>query len=82
MEHNGDIYIGGFPPDDEPPAEVYQWNGLAFVAHDPFPDRMAIGSLYVSNGTLRAIGYALGNAVPQVRYLAASGEWKIVEPEH
>ena len=67
------------PPEKGSPAEVYEWNGKSLVAHDPFPGRLIIGALFVSNGTLHVRGHVLGVAEYQERYLAGTGEWKTME---
>ncbi|MBL7952023.1 MAG: hypothetical protein JNM62_09910 [Flavobacteriales bacterium] len=79
MEYNGHVYIAGMPPNTGSSAELYEWNGTSLVAHDPYPGRMAIGSLSVVNGTLHVLGYEQGEGEPHERYLAENGEWKTVE---
>jgi hypothetical protein len=76
MEFNGAVYVAGMPPAKGPDAELYHWNGTSLVAHDPFPGRKVIGSLFMQNGTLHVIGYELGSAQPEERYLAEDGAWK------
>lgn len=80
MEFNGHVYVAGMPPAKGTSAEVYQWNGSTLQAHDPFPGRMVIGSLNMENGTLHVVGYELGNAQTQERYLTEDGEWKVPVP--
>lgn len=76
MEFNGAVYVAGMPPDKGPSAEVYHWNGTSLTALDPFPGRVVIGSIFMQNGVLHVVGYELGSAQPQERYLAEDGEWK------
>ena len=80
MEYNGHIFIGGMPPDNGPSAELYEWTGKSLQAQDPFTGRLGIGSISVKNGRLTIVGYALGEARPQERYLTEAGEWKEVPP--
>lgn len=86
MEHDGHVFIGGMPPTTGSSAELYEWNGKSLVTHDPIPGRMGIGSLSMMNGTLHVLGYGLGEAQPQERYLTKAGEWKTpptcAEPIH
>lgn len=76
MEFNGHVYVGGMPPEQGPSAEVYHWDGTTLHALDPFPGRLVIGSLFMQNGVLHVVGYELGNAMSQERYLAEDGDWK------
>jgi hypothetical protein len=76
MEFNGQIYLAGMPPTKGPSAEVFHWNGTSLQALDPFPGRMAIGSLSMQNGRLHVVGYELGKSQPKERYLMEDGEWK------
>jgi hypothetical protein len=76
MELDGQVYVGGMPPDKGPSAEVYHWDGTTLHALDPFPGRMPIGSLFMQNGVLHAVGYELGDPQRRERYLTEEGEWK------
>lgn len=76
MELDGQVYVGGMPPANGPSAEVYHWDGASLRALDPFPGRMAIGSLFMQNGVLHVVGYELGEPQAQERYLTMEGEWK------
>lgn len=76
MEFNGQVYVGGMPPEKGPSAEVYHWDGTALHALDPFPGRFVIGSLFMQNGKLHVVGYEMGSPVLQERYLAEDGTWK------
>lgn len=80
IEHNGHLFIGGMPPDNDPSAALYEWNGKSLHAHDPFTGRFGIGSMSVHNGRLTIVGYAPGWDQPQERYLTEGGEWEIVPP--
>lgn len=76
MEINGQVYVGGMPPEQGPSAEVYHWDGTALHALDPFPGRLVIASLSMKSGTLHVVGYELGGPLPHERYLTEDGEWK------
>ncbi len=78
LAFNGQIYLAGMPPTTGPSAEVYHWNGTSLQAHDPFPGRMAIGSLSMQNDRLHVVGYELGSAQPQERYLTEDGQWEAI----
>lgn len=79
VEFAGRVFVSGKPPETGSSAEVYEWNGKSLVAHDPFPGRLVIGALFVSNGSLHVRGHALGVAEYQERYLTEAGEWRTVE---
>jgi len=78
-EYNGSIFVGGRPPENGPSTEVYEWNGKALVAHDPFDGVIDIGALYVANGTLHVLGYT-GPTGNEDRHLLEDGTWKMFDP--
>lgn len=78
-EYNGSIFVGGRPPEKGPSAEVYEWNGKALVAHDPFDGLVDLGALYVVNGTLHVLGYT-GITGNEDRYLNEDGTWALFDP--
>lgn len=78
-EFNGSIFVGGTPAANGPSAEVYEWNGKALVAHDPFEGIVDIGALYVANGTLHALGYT-GPTGNEDRFLNEDGTWAMFDP--
>lgn len=78
-EYNGSVFVGGRPSAKGPSAEVYEWNGKALVAHDPFEGIVDIGALYVANGTLHALGYT-GTTGNEDRFLSEDGTWAMFDP--
>jgi len=78
-EYNGSVFVGGRPTAKGPSAEVYEWNGKALVAHDPFDGIVDLGGLYVANGTLHVLGYT-GTTGNEDRYLNEDGTWALFDP--
>jgi hypothetical protein len=78
-EYNGSVFVGGRPSTKGPSAEVYEWNGKALVAHDPFEGIVDIVALYVANGTLHVLGYT-GPTGNEDRFLREDGTWAMFDP--
>ena len=78
-EYNGSVFVGGRPTAKGPSAEVYEWNGKALVAHDPFDGIVDLGGLYVAHGTLHVLGYT-GTTGNEDRYLNEDGTWALFDP--
>lgn len=78
-EYNGSVFVGGRPAANGPSAEVYEWNGKALVAYDPFDGIVDLGGFYVLNGWLHVLGYT-GTTGNEDRYLNEDGTWVLFDP--